>query len=83
MTRKESDALLRWMRETGSSIKVDLHYEHEARPYASNTTTVFFAAADDDYVYFTHYGQWACKNTFADFWGYMKCSTLLQKGPFE
>lgn len=72
MTRKESNNLLREMRKTGCVPMFSTEYG-----------TTAHAKVDDEYIRFSGYGSWACKNTFEEFYIYVSDYELIEKKDWD
>lgn len=88
MTRKESHALLEWMRETGCPIKFEHSWKKQAESEGTEhncivDTTILYARAYDDCITVTGAGHGAIDNTFEQFYREVRYSTLLEKLPYD
>lgn len=88
MTRKESDALLRWMRDTGCPIKYEHSWkkqaEREGREHNCITdTSIFYARVYDDLISTAGAGSCCIDNTFKRFYEEVRDSVLLEKLPYD
>lgn len=89
MTRKESDALLREMRDTGCVIKVEYSYKKEWENEGKAKgwlrcmcdTDIIYYKPYDDLISAVGSGSWTIDNTFKRFYIEMRYATLIEKLP--
>lgn len=79
MTRKESDALLKEMREKGIAVKVSAYMgENCISRYSKHVAKI-----RDGLIRMSGYGAWACRNSFSEFYCQMRECTLIEKLPAD